>query len=101
MKTKSKYLDGVTCPKCDREFASPQALSMHNYRAHTRQGRSGNDQRRSKHPRRQQIQQTKHTNNGVRFPLSDMVTRYSRASEIAAALAFLKQYGTVEWKEHQ
>lgn len=91
----------VQCPKCDREFKSVQALSMHNYRKHTHKGRRQNTTANLKRKKKPKVAATNGVHHTTLASLDEMVRQYSRASEIAAALAFLKQFGTVDYQEHQ
>lgn len=98
------------CASCGKTFPSKGGLAIHHYRAHTHDGKrhtrdlkSANKARRGK-PRRKYTR-TKPVNGVIPGPilelsLEEVKKRYIRAAEIAAALEFLRQRGTVKFEEH-
>jgi hypothetical protein len=91
----------VARKNCGKKFDTVQALNLHTYRMHTHRGRRQGKKIGQANRRRIGEKRTKHaaTNGMHAATLADLTAKYKRAAEIAAALAFLSQFGTVDYKE--
>ena len=94
------------CPRkeCGKSFNSPAALNMHKLRTHGKLRGSPTaarerNRRKLGRPLGSKNKAASFTNGAAPLAFADMMGRYTRAAEIAAAVAFLQQFGTVNFKE--
>lgn len=91
------------CAQCTKAFTTPQGLALHKRRAHGDLKGSPRNWNKTKPARKVRSDKGKSrtlTSMTTAMSMADVTANYIHAAEIAAALAFLRQHGTVKFKEH-